>query len=133
MIKIDSKKKGFFKKLEVILNRRRKLDTTNSKIVSKIISDVKKNKTKALLKYEIKFSKNNKITLPNKIINNSVKRLSREIKNSIDFAYGRIIKFHILQRKNLKNISYKDKFKNKLEYNQWKAWKSKKCTKNPKA
>jgi histidinol dehydrogenase len=117
MIKIDSKKKGFFKKLEVILNRRRKLDTTNSKIVSKIISDVKKNKTKALLKYEIKFSKNNKITLPNKIINNSVKRLSREIKNSIDFAYGRIIKFHILQRKNLKNISYKDKFKNKLEYN----------------
>ena len=52
-----------------------------------------------------------------KIINNLVKRLNREIKNSIDFAYDRIIKFHILQRKNLKNISYKDKFKNKLEYN----------------
>ena len=117
MIKIDSKKRDFFKKLEVILNRRRKLDTTNSKIVSKIISDVKKNKKKALLKYEIKFSKNNKITLSNKIINNLVKRLNREIKNSIDFAYDRIIKFHILQRKNLKNISYKDKFKNKLEYN----------------
>ena len=117
MIKIDSKKKDFFKKLEVILNRRRKLDTTNSKKVSKIISDIKKNKKKALLKYEIKFSKNNKITLSNKIINNLVKRLSREIKNSIDFAYDRIIKFHILQRKNLKNISYKDKFKNKLEYN----------------
>jgi len=117
MIKIDSKKKDFFKKLEVILNRRRKLDTTNSKKVSKIISDIKKNKKKALLKYEIKFSKNNKITLSNKIINNLVKRLNREIKNSIDFAYDRIIKFHILQRKNLKNISYKDKFKNKLEYN----------------
>ena len=40
-----------------------------------------------------------------------------QIKKSIDFAYDRINKFHILQKKNLKNISYKDKYKNKLEYN----------------
>ena len=117
MIKIDSKKKNFYKKIEIILNRRRKLDISNTKTVSKIINDIKKDKKKALLKYEIKFSKNYRITLPKKKISISIKKLSKEIKNSIDFAYDRIIKFHILQKKNLKNISYKDKYKNKLEYN----------------
>ena len=117
MIKIDSKKKNFYKKIEIILNRRRKLDISNTKTVSKIINDIKKDKKKALLKYEIKFSKNYRITLPKKEISISIKKLSKEIKNSIDFAYDRIIKFHILQKKNLKNISYKDKYKNKLEYN----------------
>ena len=57
MIKIDSKKSNFYKKLEIILNRRRKLDNSNTKIVSKIITDIKKDKKKALMKYEIKFSK----------------------------------------------------------------------------
>ena len=117
MIKIDSKKSNFYKKIEIILNRRRKLDNSNTKTVSKIINDIKKDKKKALLKYEIKFSKNYRITLPKKEISISIKKLSKEIKNSIDFAYDRIIKFHILQKKNLKNISYKDKYKNKLEYN----------------
>jgi len=117
MIKIDSKKSNFNKKLEIILNRRRKLDNSNTKIVSKIITDIKKDKKKALLKYEVKFSKNNRITLPKKLISNSIKRLNMQIKKSIDFAYDRINKFHILQKKNLKNISYKDKYKNKLEYN----------------
>ena len=112
-----AKKKNFYKKIEIILNRRRKLDISNTKTVSKIINDIKKDKKKALLKYEIKFSKNYRITLPKKEISISIKKLSKEIKNSIDFAYDRIIKFHILQKKNLKNISYKDKYKNKLEYN----------------
>ena len=34
MIKIDSQKLNFNKKLEIILNRRRKLDNSNTKIVS---------------------------------------------------------------------------------------------------
>ncbi len=36
------------------------------------------------------------------------------MKNAIDIAYNRIYKFHSLQK--FKNISYTDKFKNKLEY-----------------
>ena len=40
-----------------------------------------------------------------------------QIKKSIDFAYDRINKVSAIQKKNLKNISYKDKYKNKLEYN----------------
>ena len=117
MIKIDSKKSNYYTKLKIILDRRRKLDTANFTKVSKIIADIKKHKKKALIKYEIKYSKNARITLPKKIINRSVKNLNREIKSSIDFAYNRIMKFHMLQKKNLKNIYYLDKYKNKLQYN----------------
>tara|TARA_A100001011_G_scaffold224575_1_gene232524 strand:- start:451 stop:1701 length:1251 start_codon:yes stop_codon:yes gene_type:complete len=117
MIKIDSKTSNYYKKLKTILDRRRKLDTANFTKVSRIIADIKKQKKKALIKYEIKYSKNARITLPKKIINKSVKNLNREIKNSIDFAYNRIMKFHMLQKKNLKNIYYLDKYKNKLQYN----------------
>ena len=117
MIKIDSKTSNYYKKLKIILDRRRKLDTANFIKVSRIIADIKKQKKKALIKYEIKYSKNTRITLPKKIINKSVKNLNREIKSSIDFAYNRIMKFHILQKKNLKNIYYLDKYKNKLQYN----------------
>ena len=117
MIKIDSKTSNYYKKLKKILDRRRKLDTANFTKVSRIIADIKKQKKKALIKYEIKYSKNAKITLPKKIINKSVKNLNREIKSSIDFAYNRIMKFHMLQKKNLKNIYYLDKYKNKLQYN----------------
>ena len=117
MIKIDSKTSNYYKKLKIILDRRRKLDTANFTKVSRIISDIKKQKKKALIKYEIKYSKNTRITLPKKIINRSVKNLNREIKSSIDFAYNRIMKFHMLQKKNLKNIYYLDKYKNKLQYN----------------
>ena len=117
MIKIDSKTPNYYKKLKIILDRRRKLDTANFTKVSRIIADIKKQKKKALIKYEIKYSKNARITLPKKIINKSVKNLNREIKSSIDFAYNRIMKFHMLQKKNLKNIYYLDKFKNKLQYN----------------
>ncbi len=117
MIKIDSKTSNYYKKLKTILDRRRKLDTANFTKVSRIIADIKKQKKKALIKYEIKYSKNTRITLPKKIINKSVKNLNREIKSSIDFAYNRIMKFHMLQKKNLKNIYYLDKYKNKLQYN----------------
>ena len=117
MIKIDSKTSNYYKKLNIILDRRRKLETANFTKVSRIIADIKKQKKKALIKYEIKYSKNARITLPKKIINKSVKNLNREIKSSIDFAYNRIMKFHMLQKKNLKNIYYLDKFKNKLQYN----------------
>ena len=117
MIKIDSKTSNYYKKLKTILDRRRKLDTANFTKVSRIIADIKKQKKKALIKYEIKYSKNARITLPKKIINKSVKNLNREIKSSIDFAYNRIMKFHMLQKKNLKHIYYLDKYKNKLQYN----------------
>ena len=117
MIKITSNTVNYYNKLKRILDRRRQLDKDNSKIVSKIIQDIKNKKKKALLKYELKFSKNKTITLPKKIITRSANSLSNDVKKSIDFAYSRVMKFHMLQKKNLRNISYVDQFKNKLQYN----------------
>ena len=76
--------------------------------------DVKKNGDKALLKYEKKFNKNNVIVPTTKQINKSIKSLDKKVKQSIDDAYNRIYKFHSLQK--FQNISYTDKFKNKIEY-----------------
>ena len=59
----------------------------------------------------------NKIIKPSKEqINKAIKKLDPKVKKAIDFAYNRIFKFHSEQIKNLKNIYYKDKYKNILEY-----------------
>ena len=117
MIKaINCNNSNFTKKLTILLEKRRQVKRYDTKIVSSIINDIKKNKIKALLKYEKKFSKNKNIK-PSKIqINTVIKKLDPKVKKAIDFAYDRILKFHSIQLKNLKNIIYKDKFKNKLEY-----------------
>ena len=82
--------------------------------VIKIIKDVKKNGDKAVLKYEKKFN-NNKILIPtSKEIIKSISTLDKDVKKAIDLAYNRILKFHGLQK--FKNISYVDKYKNKLDY-----------------
>ena len=116
MIKINSNTLNYYTKLKKILDRRRQVDADNSKKVSKIIKDIKNQKKKALLKYELKFSKNKTITIPNKIIIRSANSLNNDVKKSIDFAYKRIMKFHMLQKKNLRDIYYVDQFKNKLQY-----------------
>ncbi len=115
MIKIlDCKNSNYLSSLKKILNKRRFGNKTNTDVVIKIINDVKKNKQKALLKYEKKFSKNNKIKPKKREINNSINSLDPKIKKAIDFAYSRILKFHSLQK--IKNIKYIDKQMNKIEY-----------------
>ena len=115
MIKIlNSKSKNFDKELDNLLLRRKKKIQINSVSVIKIINDVKKNGDKAILKYEKRFNQN-KIIQPNlDSISRSIKSLDPKVKKAIDVAYSRIYKFHSLQK--FKNISYVDKFKNKLEY-----------------
>ena len=54
------------KNLVNVLNQRRKLDNSNIDLVKRIINDVKKNKLKALKKYEKRYSKNNQIKIPKK-------------------------------------------------------------------
>ena len=115
MIKIlDCKSSNYLSKLKLILEKRRVGRKINTNIVSKIVKDVKKNKQKALLKYEKKFSNNRKIKPTKNEINNSIKLLDPKIKNAIDFAYSRILKFHSLQK--LQNIKYLDNQNNKIEY-----------------
>jgi len=109
-----SNKKNFDKYLNVFLENRKKKLQSNTVSVSKIIKDVKKKGDFALLKYEKRYNKNQTITPSKKQILNSISRLDIKVKNAIDVAYKRIFKFHSLQK--FKDISYVDKFKNKIDY-----------------
>ncbi len=111
---LDSSKKNFSKLLDNLLLQRKRKVQSSSFSVTNIIKDVKKNGDKALLKYEKKFNKNSVIKPSSNQIQKSIQSLNSIVKKSIDTAYNRIYKFHSLQK--FKNISYTDKFKNKLEY-----------------
>ena len=111
---LDSSKKNFNKLLDNLLMQRKRKVQSSSVSVTNIIKDVKKNGDKALLKYEKKFNKNSVIKPSSNQIQKSIQSLNSIVKKSIDTAYDRIYKFHSLQK--FKNISYTDKFKNKLEY-----------------
>ncbi len=115
MIKIlNCNKKNYLKQIENLLNKRQSRTKTKTNIVKKIINDIKKNGDKALIKYENKFSNNREIISNKKTIKKSANSLDLKIKKSIDIAYKRIFKFHVNQK--FKNISYRDKLNNKLEY-----------------
>ena len=115
MIKIlDSKQKNFDRALDNMLLQRKKKVRSSSKSVGTIIRDVKKNGDRALMKYEKKFNKNKIIIPTQKQISKSIASLDKQVKQAIDVAYNRIVKFHSLQK--FKNISYIDKLKNRLEY-----------------
>ena len=111
---LDGSKKNFGKLLDNLLLQRKRKVQSSSVSVTNIIKDVKKNGDKALLKYEKKFNKNSVIKPSSNQIQKSIQSLNSIVKQSIDTAYNRIYKFHSLQK--FKNISYTDKFKNKLEY-----------------
>ena len=111
---LDSSKRNFGKLLDNLLLQRKRKVQSSSVSVTNIIKDVKKNGDRALLKYEKKFNKNSVIKPSSNQIQKSIQSLNSIVKQSIDTAYNRIYKFHSLQK--FKNISYTDKFKNKLEY-----------------
>ena len=115
MIKIiNYNNKNSSKLLEQFLNKRRLGKKKDTSIVEKIIKDIKKNKNKAVLKYEKRFSKNSKITTSKNEVNESIKLLDPKVKKAIDFAYQRILKFHKLQK--VKDINFVDNYKNKIHY-----------------
>ena len=100
--------------LEKFLEKRREGNNVDTHMVPKIINDVKKNKIKAVIKYEKKYSKNNKIFPKNNEIKFSLKSLDSKVKKEIDDAYLRIYNFHKLQK--TKDIKLIDKYKNTIEY-----------------
>jgi histidinol dehydrogenase len=113
---LKNSSKNFDKILDqLLLKRKNKVQNSSVSIsVSKIIKDVKKNGDKALIKYEKRFNKNSILVPSSKKISKSIASLDKKVKRAIDIAYYRIYKFHSLQK--FKNISYKDKLDNKLEY-----------------
>ena len=116
---INTNKKNFLQNLDLILQKRKNQSNTIDNTVKKILNDIKKNKDKALIKYEKKFSKNKnlsikKIKFSNSEINKIIKKLDSATKKSIDLAYNRIVKFHKKQK--LSIFSIKDNLNNVLAY-----------------
>ena len=111
---LDCKKSNYLSRLKSILEKRRSGNKINSDIAIKIVKDVKKNKQKALLKYEKKLSKNKQVKISKNELSNSIKQLDPKVKNAIDFAYNRILKFHKNQK--VKNFKFKDNLNNLFEY-----------------
>tara|TARA_B100000579_G_scaffold126200_1_gene101795 strand:- start:397 stop:1659 length:1263 start_codon:yes stop_codon:yes gene_type:complete len=115
MIKeINCSKKNYKKLLKNFLNRRRSENSVNTTIVNKILKEIKKNKKRALLKYEKKFSNNKELSPRKSQIDSAIRSLDPKIKKAIDFAYKRIFDFHLMQKP--KNVLYKDEHNNRIEY-----------------
>ncbi len=111
---LSSNKKKFETELNNLLElRKRKIRNSSSPVIN-IIKDVQKNGDRALIKYEKKFNRNSKLVPSKKQISKTIKNLDKKVKRAIDLAYNRIYKFHSLQK--FKDISYVDKFKNKIQY-----------------
>ena len=117
---LNGNKKNFEKRLSIILNKRKSIQTKKLNDVRSIIKNVRNNKDKALIKYEKKFSSiNSKIDIKNmKFSKEEIEKISKKInpklKRSIDIAFNRIKLFH----KKQKNLPFKikDKFRNELSY-----------------
>ena len=106
--------RSYVSKLSKLLRKRKSDDKISKSVVSKIINEVKKNGDKAVLKYEKKYSNNDKITISKQKITKAIKSLDPKIKKAIDFAFNRIHKFHSKQK--IQNIFHKDNLNNKLYY-----------------
>ena len=114
----DANKKDSLKKLETILNKRKLKQRNNSSQIRKILYNVKNQGDKAVINYEIKFSKAKRKTRKIKFSNIEIRAISQKIdkrlKKSIDLAYSRIKRFHLRQK--FTKFKFKDKFKNELSY-----------------
>ena len=115
---LNYNKKNSLNNLETLLNKRKFTQKNQSLAVKKIISNVKKNGDKAVIKYEKKFSKiknrSSKIIFTKQEINETAKKTDKKIKQSIDLAFNRIKKFHSKQK--FSSFNLKDKYKNELSY-----------------
>ena len=119
MIKFfNANSKNPIKKLETVLNTRKKKQETHSKIVRQLLLNVKKNGDEAVIRYEKKFSKIKRnikiIKFSKNEINQILKKIDKKLKRSIDIAFKRIKFFHSKQK--FLSFKYKDKFNNELSY-----------------
>ncbi len=111
---LNSNNNNFYNELDKILDRRKVVDRTTLKIVEKIMDDVRKNKDKALIKYEKRFNANSRIIPSKKDISKAIKSINPKIKKAIDETCRRVKDWHLRQKP--KDIFYKDKFNNKFYY-----------------
>ncbi len=116
---LNGNQNNFLEKLNLILKERNLLIGNKITLVKKILNDVKRNKEKALIKYEKKFSKKKRVSAKDflfskKEISKIINKLDPKVKKSIDLAYMRINKFHKKQK--IKSFRLFDQNKNFLSY-----------------
>ena len=111
---LDSRKKFFYSELDKVLDRRKVVDKSTLKTVERIINDVRKNKDKALIRYEKRFNSNSRIIPSNKDISRAIKSIDPKIKKAIDETCKRVKDWHLKQKP--KDIFYKDNLNNKFYY-----------------
>ena len=109
---LNSNNKNFYNELDKILDRRKVVDRTTLKTVEKIIDDVRKNKDKALIKYEKRFNGNSRIIPSKKDISKAIKSINPKIKKAIDETCRRVKDWHWHQKP--KEIFYKDNYYQKF-------------------
>tara|TARA_B100001057_G_scaffold474498_1_gene540151 strand:- start:855 stop:2132 length:1278 start_codon:yes stop_codon:yes gene_type:complete len=111
---LDSRKIFFYSELDKVLDRRKVVDKSTLKTVERIINDVRKNKDKALIRYEKRFNSNSRIIPSNKDISRAIKSIDPKIKKAIDETCKRVKDWHLKQKP--KDIFYKDNLNNKFYY-----------------
>ena len=111
---LDSRKNFFYSELDKVLDRRKVVDKSTLKTVERIINDVRKNKDKALIRYEKRFNSNSRIIPSNKDILRAIKSIDPKIKKAIDETCKRVKDWHLKQKP--KDIFYKDNLNNKFYY-----------------
>jgi len=120
MIKvINTESRNFQKQLDDLLVSRKYNSKTKNSLVKKITQEVEKNGDKSIIKYERKFSglkktRRSVLFFSKKEIKESIKKLDRKTKNSIDIAYKRILNFHKKQK--FKGFKIYDKYNNSFSY-----------------
>ena len=112
--RLNANIKNFQKVLLKKIKKRSIFSDKDYGIAKNIVSDVKKNGDKAVIKYEMRFNKNKKLKTNYSDTIKDIKNLKPEIKKSIDFAFKRILSFHKNQK--TRDIKFSDKLKNKIDY-----------------
>ena len=112
--RLNANIKNFQKVLLKKIKKRSIFSDKDYGIAKNIVSDVKKNGDKAVIKYEMRFNKNKKLKTNYSDTIKDIKNLKPEIKKSIDFAFKRILSFHKNQK--TRDIKFSDKLNNKIDY-----------------
>ncbi|MFL2895657.1 MAG: histidinol dehydrogenase [Candidatus Pelagibacter sp.] len=112
--RLNANSKNFQKVLLKKIKKRSIFSDKDYSIAKNIVSDVKKNGDKAVIKYEMRFNKNKKLKTNYSDTIKNIKNLKPEVKKSIDFAFKRILSFHKNQK--TRDIKFSDKLNNKIDY-----------------
>ena len=115
---INTKNKNFKSQIESLIFNRQIESKKSEKVVSQILSRIRKKGDEALIYYSNRFDKaklnKKKIKVSESEIKKNILKLDSSVKKSIDLAFARISSYH--KKQNNLGFQFKDKLGNKLGY-----------------